>query len=209
MLVVFDLDGTLIDSTRALLESHKAAWKSVGVKCPPKEDILSLTGLPLVEIMQKLGPEHDPVALAEVYSHAYVKSAHYECLFEGVSDLLAVPFRAAIATGKSQRGADRVVKQFGFENRFEVVLGGNSVSRPKPNPDLLFSIMEKTGTENIVMVGDTTYDLEMAHAAGVKGIGVSWGHHAPEVLQKWAPVVNTVKELGKMLSIWNKESVVD
>ena len=75
MLVVFDLDGTLIDSTRALLESHKAAWKSVGVKCPPKEDILSLTGLPLVEIMQKLGPEHDPVALAEVYSHAYVKSA--------------------------------------------------------------------------------------------------------------------------------------
>lgn len=51
MLVVFDLDGTLIDSTRALLESHKAAWKSVGVKCPPKEDILNLTGLPLVEIM--------------------------------------------------------------------------------------------------------------------------------------------------------------
>ena len=201
MLVVFDLDGTLIDSTRALLESHKTAWKSVGLKSPPKEEILSLTGLPLIEIMQKLGPDHDSIALAEVYSQAYVRASRHECLFEGISDLLAVPFRAAIATGKSQRGADRVVKQFGFENRFEVVLGGNSVSRPKPNPDLLFSIMEKTGTENIVMVGDTTYDLEMAHAAGVKGIGVSWGHHAPGVLQKWAPVVNTVKELGKMLGI--------
>ena len=201
MLVVFDLDGTLIDSTRALLESHKAAWKSVGVKCPPKEEILGLTGLPLIEIMQKLGPDHDPMALAEVYSQAYVRASRHECLFEGISDLLARPFRAAVATGKSQRGADRVVRHFGFENRFEVVLGGNSVSKPKPNPDLLFSIMKKTGTEDIVMIGDTTYDLEMAHAAGVRGIGVSWGHHPPEILQKWAPVVNSVKELGEILGV--------
>ena len=201
MLVVFDLDGTLIDSTRALLESHKAAWKSVGLKSPPKEDILSLTGLPLIEIMQKLGPDQDPMALAEVYSQAYVRASRHECLFEGISDLLARPFRAAVATGKSQRGADRVVRQFGFENRFEVVLGGNSVSKPKPNPDLLFSIMKKTGTEDIVMIGDTTYDLEMAHAAGVRGIGVSWGHHPPEILQKWAPVVNSVKELGEILGV--------
>ena len=201
MLVVFDLDGTLIDSTRALLESHKAAWKSVGLKSPPKEDILSLTGLPLIEIMQKLGPDQDPMALAEVYSQAYVRASRHECLFEGISDLLARPFRAAVATGKSQRGADRVVRQFGFENRFEIVLGGNSVSKPKPNPDLLFSIMKKTGTENIVMIGDTTYDLEMAHAAGVRGIGVSWGHHPPEILQKWAPVVNSVKELGEILGV--------
>ena len=201
MLVVFDLDGTLIDSTRALLESHKAAWKSVGVKCPPKEEILGLTGLPLIEIMQKLGPDHDPMALAEVYSQAYVRASRHECLFEGISDLLARPFRAAVATGKSQRGADRVVRHFGFENRFEVVLGGNSVSKPKPNPDLLFSIMKKTGTEDIVMIGDTTYDLEMAHAAGVRGIGVSWGHHPPEILKKWAPVVNSVKELGEILGV--------
>ena len=201
MLVVFDLDGTLIDSTHPLLESHKAAWKSVGLKSPPKEDILSLTGLPLIEIMQKLGPDQDPMALAEVYSQAYVRASRHECLFEGISDLLARPFRAAVATGKSQRGADRVVRQFGFENRFEVVLGGNSVSKPKPNPDLLFSIMKKTGTENIVMIGDTTYDLEMAHAAGVRGIGVSWGHHPPEILQKWAPVVNSVKELGEILGV--------
>ena len=201
MLVVFDLDGTLIDSTRALLESHKAAWKSVGVKCPPKEEILGLTGLPLIEIMQKLGPDHDPMALAEVYSQAYVRASRHECLFEGISDLLARPFRAAVATGKSQRGADRVVRQFSFENRFEVVLGGNSVSKPKPNPDLLLSIMKKTGTKDIVMIGDTTYDLEMAHAAGVRGIGVSWGHHPPEILQKWAPVVNSVKELGEILGV--------
>ena len=199
MLAVFDLDGTIIDSAESLLEAHEATWASVGAKCPPKERILSLTGLPLIEIMQKLGPDYDPLALAGIYSEAYVKAARHERLFEGITELLAQPFRAAVATGKSQRGAERVVKQFGFENRFEVVLGGNSVPNPKPNPDLLYSIMKITGTKDLVMIGDTTYDLEMAHSAGVKGIGVSWGHHNPEELRKWSPVANSVEELGEML----------
>ena len=201
MLAVFDLDGTIIDSAEAILESHDAAWASVGVERPAKDDILNLTGFPLIEIMQKLGPEHDPVALARVYSETYVKANRHERLFEGITDLLARPFRAAVATGKSQRGADRVIKEFGFSDRFEIVLGGNSVSKPKPNPDLLFAIMEKTGTKDIVMIGDTTYDLEMAHAAGVKGIGVSWGHHTSEELRKWAPVVDSFEELGLLLKV--------
>lgn len=201
MLVVFDLDGTVIDSTQALLESHEAAWSSVGVQSPPREAILSLTGLPLIEIMKKLGPEFDPEELARVYSETYVKASRHERLFDGIPELLAIPFRAAVATGKSQRGADRVVKEFGFEGRFEVVLGGNSVAKPKPNPDLLYSIMETTGTKDIVMVGDTTYDLQMARAAGVKGIGVSWGHHDSEELRKWAPVADSVRELSDMLGV--------
>ena len=120
--ILFDLDGTIIDSADALLEAHGAAWASVDAKCPPKEKILSLTGLPLIEIMQKLGPDYDPVALAGIYSEAYVKAARHECLFEGITELLAQPFRAAVATGKSQRGAERVVKQFGFENRTIFIL---------------------------------------------------------------------------------------
>ena len=68
MIVVFDLDGTLINSSKSILKSHKAAWSSVGAKCPPENEILRLTGLPLIEIMQKLGPEHDSKALAKVYS---------------------------------------------------------------------------------------------------------------------------------------------
>ncbi len=201
MLVVFDLDGTLIDSERSILDSHKAAWKSVGEKCPSKNEILKLTGLPLIEIMQRLSSKHDPQALADVYSQAYVKATHHERLFDGIAELLEKPFRAAVATGKSQRGADRIIKHFGFENRFEVILGGNAVPNPKPNPDLLFSIMKFTGTKNLIMVGDTTYDLEMANAAGVKAIGVSWGHHASEILSEWAPVADTVEELENLLGI--------
>ena len=201
MLVVFDLDGTLIDSSRSILESHKAAWKSVNAKCPPKEKILQLTGLPLIDIMQNLGHEYDPRALAKVYSQTYMEATRHERLFDGITELLANNFRAAVATGKSQRGADRVIKHFGFEGRFEVILGGNSVPNPKPNPDLLFSIMESTGTKDLIMVGDTTYDLEMANAAGVRAVGVSWGHHPSELLREWAPVVNSVEELKQHLRV--------
>jgi phosphoglycolate phosphatase len=202
VLVVFDLDGTLVDSTGALLAAHDAAWASVGQERPSDEAILELIGLPLVHIMETLGPDHDPMALAEVYSLAYVEAAPAcERLFDGMSELLARPFRAAIATGKSQRGAERVVKHFGLEERFEIVLGGNSVPRPKPNPDMLHAIMEATGTKDLVMIGDTTYDLEMAHTAGVRGIGVSWGHHSTERLREWAPVVDSVEELGRHLGV--------
>ncbi len=202
MLVVFDLDGTVVDSTRTLIGAHEAAWASVGFPCPPAEAILDLIGLPLVDIMRQLGPEQDPEALSEVYSIAYARLApDHERLFDGMAELLARPFRAAVATGKSQRGADRVVRQFGLEGRFEVVLGGDSVPRPKPNPDLLHAIMAATGTEDLVMVGDTTYDLEMAQAAGVKAIGVTWGHHSAERLRQWAPVADSVDALGRLLGV--------
>ncbi|MDP6933004.1 MAG: HAD-IA family hydrolase [Myxococcota bacterium] len=202
MLVVFDLDGTVVDSTRALLEAHRAAWQSVDLPCPPDEAILELIGLPLVHTMRTLAPEQDPEALAEVYSRAYGKTAdRHERLFDGMAELLARPFRAAVATGKSQRGALRTVNRHGLGDRFEIILGGNAVPRPKPNPDLLHAIMEATGTEALVMVGDTTYDLEMAHAAGVKAVGVTWGHHPVDRLREWAPVVDSVEELGRLLGV--------
>ncbi len=203
-LVVFDLDGTVVDSTRALLEAHKTAWASFGLPCPPEETILDLIGLPLVHTMRTLAPDQDPEALAEAYSRAYVAIApHSERLFDGMAELLSRPFRAAVATGKGQRGADRVVNQLGLGDRFEVVLGGDSVPRPKPKPDLLHAIMTATKTtkEDLVMIGDTTYDLEMAHSAGVKAIGVAWGHHSVKRLQAWAPVVDSVKELGQLLGV--------
>jgi phosphoglycolate phosphatase len=202
MLLVFDLDGTVIDSTRALLQAHEAAWTSLGLQRPPDAAILELIGLPLVQTMRMLAPDQDPEALAEAYSAAYVAaSTQHERLFDGIAELMARPFRAAVATGKSQRGADRAVNQHGLADRFEVVLGADSVPKPKPNPDLLYAIMKATGTKDLVMIGDTTYDLEMAHAAGVKAIGVSWGHHAVERLRKWAPVVDSVEELGSLLGV--------
>lgn len=202
MLVVFDLDGTLVDSSKALLEAHTQAWSKLGLVRPPPEEIFNLIGLPLDQTMRILAPDQDPQALVSAYREAYSRTApQYETLFDGMRELLERPFRAAVATGKSQNGADRAVTQHGLEKRFEVVLGGNSVPRPKPNPDLLHAIMEATGCEDLVMIGDTTYDLEMAAAARVRGIGVSWGHHSRERLEAWATVVDTVEELTKALGL--------
>ena len=202
MLVVFDLDGTVVDSSRALLEAHSAAFASAGLVRPPDAKILELIGLPLLDTMRTLAPGQDAEAMAEAYSLAYVEAAtQHERLFDGMKELLARPFRAAVATGKSQRGADRTVKHHGLADRFEIVLGGNSVARPKPNPDMLYAIMEATGTRELVMIGDTTYDLAMARAAGVQAIGVSWGHHAVDRLQPLAPVVDSVEALAEMLGV--------
>ena len=208
MLVVFDLDGTLIDSTESLLRAQEAAFASVGRPCPAPERILEMVGLPLLDIMKTLCPEEDPRVLATAYSEAYAHtSAHCETLFPGMAKLLERPFRAAVATGKSQRGADRVVRTHGLEGRFEVVLGGDSVRRPKPFPDMLEAIKESTGDSDLVMIGDTTYDLEMANRAGVRGIGVSWGHHPVERLALWGPVVHSVAELEALLGFSDRREV--
>jgi phosphoglycolate phosphatase len=196
MLVVFDLDGTLVDSSQSLLKAHELAWKSCGLACPPASDILNLVGLPLLETMQILSPQSDSHALARAYSKAYAQtSLEHEHLFKGIKELLQEPFRAAVATGKSQRGAESAVERHGLHGRFEIVLGGNSVPRPKPYPDMLWAIMEATGERDLLMIGDTTYDLEMAHNAGAKAVGVSWGHHKSKKLQEWASVVDSVEEL--------------
>ena len=201
MLVVFDLDGTVVDSSEALLRAHEAAFTSVGRSCPPDTAILDLVGLPLGQTMNLLAPDMDAEVLVDAYSHAYARtSKRYERLFDGIRDLLARPFRAAVATGKSQRGAERAVARHGLADRFEIVLGANSVVRPKPYPDMLEAIMEATNSTELVMVGDTTYDLEMACAAGVKAIGVSWGHHAVDRLEQWAQVVHSVDELSVVLT---------
>jgi len=205
VIVVFDLDGTLVDSSKSLLMAHQVAWKSCGLECPPARSILDLVGLPLLETMQILAPQSDHHALAKAYSKAYLKtSMEHETLFKGIKELLKEPFRAAVATGKSQRGAENAVKRHGIAEHFELVLGGNSVPRPKPNPDLLWAIMKSTGESELVMVGDTTYDLEMAHNAGVPAIGVSWGHHSAKRLQKWAPVVDSIEELRAKIGIQAK-----
>ena len=200
MIVVFDLDGTLIDSKQALLEAHDMAWSSNGLARPSNEAILDLIGLPLIETMQRLAPDQDPVPLAKAYSESYSAVAErYEVLFEGMATLLAQPFRAAVATGKSQRGAERAVARHGLTGRFEVVFGGDAVPRPKPFPDMLEAIRTATGEHDLVMIGDTVYDLEMAHAAGAYAIGVSWGHHTAERLTHLAPVVHSVDALGVAL----------
>ena len=131
MLAVFDLDGTLIDSRDALLAAHHRL-DGACARCL-KRRIFSACGTSTRRSMKHLNPKADAESLARACSTDYkTASVAHECLFAGVNELLRLPFRAAVATGKSQAGAERAVVRRDLEGRFECVLGGSSVPRPKP-----------------------------------------------------------------------------
>ena len=152
--------------------------------------------------MKTLAPDQDPDALAEAYSKAYVAAAtQHERLFDGMTELFFASLSRRSRHRKKSKRCRARPKTVWALRPIRIILGGNSVPNPKPHPDMLDKIMAATGTQDLVMVGDTTYDLEMAKAAGVKAIGVSWGHHSVERLNEWAPVVHSVDELQRALGV--------
>lgn len=195
-LIIFDFDGTLSDSRHSIVLCFQGACRERGFEAPDEQVIAPLIGLPLVEMFPRslgeLGiPEID--ALVQSYRDLYVPiDLQHTSLFEGVPELLSglAGRRMAIATSKSQQGAERSVGRAGLTHHFEMLVGHDSVARPKPNPDMIEFILERTGVapQDAVMVGDTTFDLEMADNAGVRAVGVSWGMHGAERLARWEVV---------------------
>ena len=203
MLIVFDLDGTLSDSKAAILATFRGACRLHGVEVPPDEAIAGRIGLPLEQMFREVAAG-DAAALAATYRETYIPyDQELTSLFPGAEELLVhlADRRLAIATSKSQVGAERSVTRAGIFDHFDVVLGQDSVRRPKPHPDMLVEVMRRAGAsrEGTVMVGDTTFDLEMADAAGVRGIGVAWGHHVASRLARWE-VVDSMAGLRSALA---------
>jgi len=189
-LVVFDVDGTLVDSQHLIVAAQGVAFAEVGLPAPERRIALSVVGLSLPQAFRRLVGEDGPVAeLSEAYKLAYnrlrLDPEHEEPLFPGMADLLdrlhANPgVMLGIATGKSRRGVDRLIEHYGWEGRFVTTQSADDAPS-KPDPGMLHQAMREAGTgpDATVMIGDTTYDIGMAVAAGVVPIGVAWGYHAP------------------------------
>ena len=189
-LVVFDVDGTLVDSQHLIVAAQGVAFAEVGLPAPERRIALSVVGLSLPQAFRRLVGEDGPVAeLSEAYKLAYnrlrLDPDHEEPLFPGMADLLdrlhANPgVMLGIATGKSRRGVDRLIEHYGWEGRFVTTQSADDAPS-KPDPGMLHQAMREAGTgpDATVMIGDTTYDIGMAVAAGVAPIGVAWGYHAP------------------------------
>jgi phosphoglycolate phosphatase len=146
--------------------------------------------------------ENAPLVLA--YREVYVAlDQRHTTLFPGVAALLdgLAGRHLAIATSKSQSGADASVLGAGLTHHFQQIVGHGRLPRPKPFSHILELICETAGIppSRAVMIGDTTFDLEMTDNAGVRAIGVAWGMHGPDRLGRW-PVVHTVSELVDALS---------
>jgi 23S rRNA pseudouridine955/2504/2580 synthase len=188
-LAVFDCDGTLVDSQHAIVACMHAAFASESLGLPEAEAVRRLVGLPLSECVARLAVGADAARqarLVDAYKENFFvlrqRPDHHEPLFEGCLDALAAIEDAGwllgIATGKARRGLDAVLARHGLGARF-VTLQTGDLGPGKPHPAMLERALVETGVAaaDCVMIGDTTYDMEMARSAGVAGIAVAWGYH--------------------------------
>jgi len=195
-LVIFDVDGTLIDSQAHILASMSGAFEANSLPPPSREATLSIVGLSLPVAMAKLAPDHmDKVdALTEAYKNTFAglraagDSAVLSPLYPGAIEVLTALYQTpdtllAIATGKSRRGLTHMMELHGIGGLFlSTQVADDHPS--KPHPSMVEACLRDTGVEarNAVIVGDTTYDIEMGRAGGIHAIGVTWGYHPTEAL---------------------------
>ncbi|MBZ4021146.1 HAD family hydrolase [Rhodobacter sp. TJ_12] len=187
-LALFDVDGTLSDSQAHILAAMTQAFAGQGLAVPSRERVLSIVGLSLPIAIAQLAPAQDAAtqaALVEGYKQSYFtgRAASPAPLYPGAKDCcLRLAAREdmllGMATGKSRRGVDALIAHHGLGGLFvtQQVADDNP---SKPHPAMVLAALREAGVEpsDAVMIGDTTYDVNMAHAAGVTAIGVSWGYH--------------------------------
>lgn len=217
-LAIFDVDGTLMDSQAMIIASLTAAFTAEGLPLPSRPEMLGIVGLSLVTAMAVLRPQDDAARherLAQAYKEAFwsyrASGTHPELPFEGAFETLRrLQARGdvllGVATGKAQRGVRHIIDQFGLDGVFSTIQTSDDAPS-KPHPDMILQAMAETGAapRDTVMIGDAVFDIEMAHAAGVKPIAVSWGFQARAQLERAKPyaIVNDFKELEQRLSaLW-------
>ena len=192
-LVIFDVDGTLVDSQADIIASMHHAFDAIGAPLPAQAAIIGIIGLSLDVAMPRLAPDLDSVshaALVEGYKRSYMTTrpntsvAQSSPFFPGTRAMLeSLSARndlvLGLATGKSRRGLDKLLEEHDLQKMF-VTQQVADFHPSKPHPAMLHAALAETGiaAQNAVMIGDTTYDIEMAHAAGFNAIGVEWGYHA-------------------------------
>lgn len=209
-LVIFDWDGTLIDSTARIVDCLVAAAQQTGAPLLSRDAYRGIIGLGLPEALRALYPDADDAALAEL-RRAYVANYLDEQraaspLYPGAEALLDAlrrrGLRLAVATGKSRIGLDRAFRSTGLGHYFtHTRTADETVS--KPHPRMLQEILAEAALPPLqaVMVGDTSFDLEMARRAGVPAVGVTHGAHGAEALLACAPLclVDDLDELATFL----------
>ena len=212
-LVVFDVDGTLVDSQHLIVAAQGVAFSEVGLPAPERRVALSVVGLSLPQAFRRLVGEDGPVdELSERYKLAYnrlrLDPEHEEPLFPGMAELVEglharEDVALGIATGKSRRGVDRLLDHLGWTEWFVTTQTADDAPS-KPDPAMLTQAMAAAGTrpDTTVMIGDTTFDMAMAVAAGVAPIGVGWGYHRPGALygSGAVTVVETAAALNGLLA---------
>ncbi|HET6621494.1 MAG TPA: HAD-IA family hydrolase [Dongiaceae bacterium] len=204
-LFVFDCDGTLVDSQHNIVAAMAAAWARHDLPAPAAGEVRRLVGLTLEIAIARLLPDADDArhrALAADYREivhdlraANAQGTTEEPLFPGIRELieaLAAPgIFLGMATGKNRRGLEHTLGVHGLRERFHTLQTAD-VCRSKPDPEMVLRAMAETGIEaaSTVVIGDTSFDMEMARSAGATAVGVAWGYH--EEAELWSAGAHAV-----------------
>ncbi len=195
-LLVFDWDGTLMDSAAVIVASIQAASRDIGADEPSDEAARHIIGLGLSEAIAALFPDmptEDYSRLADRYRVHFTAQDAEIPLFAGaeeaIQELHAEGFLLAVATGKGRRGLDRVLDHTGLRPYFHATRCADE-SFSKPHPQMLLELMERLGAmpDKTLMIGDTSHDLQMAVNAGVPCVGAAYGAHPREGLMEFVPL---------------------
>lgn len=216
-LVIFDVDGTLVDSQVSILASMEHAFTKAGRPVPSRQDCLGVIGLSLPEAMAVLAPDAskpEQLRLTEDYKNGHTThretgaAVANQSLFPGALDAIHrlndAGFLLSAATGKSRRGLNRFLMVHGLDHIF---LGTQTAddAPSKPHPQMVLNCLSMTGVDatNAVMIGDTEFDMAMGRAAGCHAIGVDWGYHERErVLRGGAQhIVERFEDLGALIDV--------
>jgi phosphoglycolate phosphatase len=208
-LVIFDWDGTVMDSTGLIAACIRDTCRDMGLAVPGVDEAKWIIGLGLDQSMARIAPGLDAARqreFADRYRRLFLARDHEAPLFEGIPALVAElrgrERRLAVATGKSRRGLERAMAASGLGPHFEATRCADE-GFPKPHPDMILRLLEETGVEpsRALMIGDTTHDLELAANAGVDAVAVSYGAHGEELLRARAArhYAASVAELAQWL----------
>ena len=209
-LVIFDWDGTIMDSTGLIASCIQAACREMGLAVPDEAAAKWVIGLGIAQSMERVAPGLDASRtreFADRYRGHFLARDHEAPLFGGIpgllEDLRGRGLRLAVATGKSRRGLGRALASSGLAPFFEATRCADE-GFPKPHPDMVLRILEETGVEasRAVLVGDTTHDLELAANAGVDAVAVTYGAHGEALLRERAArhYAGSVEELRLWLA---------
>jgi len=218
-LVIFDVDGTLVDSQGDILGAMILAFQSEGQVPPDRSAVLGIVGLSLDVAMAELAPDTERAMqsrLVQGYKDAYmalradIGAAQSSPLYPGARDVLNALHNVpdlvlGVATGKSRRGLDKLLEAHDLGHLF-VTQQVADTHPSKPHPSMIRAALSETGVAaaDAVMVGDTSFDMDMALAAGVTGIGVAWGYHPAERLLAATHRIDRFEALPGLLDdIWS------
>ena len=208
-LVVFDWDGTLMDSTHSIVAAIQGACRDLSLPVPPAETASWVIGLSLESALRNAVPDLTDALLPEFLNryriHYLLRDPDLK-LFDGAGELLAslagMGVKLAVATGKSRVGLNRALETTGLGPVFDATRCADETFS-KPHPAMLLELMDVLDVEpaRVVMIGDTSHDLRMAANAGVDAVAVTYGAHLPDELRECAPaaVVDSVTELRDWL----------